>query len=234
MALDIKGFLQKKGASVAGVAGVERFAQAPEGFHPHDVMAGCRAVVVFGIALPRALLKSERRITYLKAMLEGLAELDRLSLLAAIEIERHGGEAMPLPSDAPVDYWNEETKTAKGILSMKHAGELAGLGHIGKNTLLNNPHYGNRLMLGAVLTTLELPSDPLSKGFVCPPGCRICLDNCPQGALDGITLNQRRCRELVYGTDAHGQFVCNCNRCRTLCPQALRRPPVRERAGDTR
>jgi epoxyqueuosine reductase QueG len=229
MLFDIKAFLGGRGASVAGVADVARFAEAPKGFHPHDLMAGCRAVVVFGIALPRALLKSERRVTYLKAVFECLAELDRLSLLAAVEIERHGGEAMPLPSDSPVDYWDEATKTAKGMLSMKHAGELAGLGHIGKNTLLNNPRYGNRLMLGAVLTDLELPSDPLAEGFVCPPDCRICLDNCPQKALDGVSLNQRRCRELVYGTDAHGQFVCNCNRCRTLCPQALRRPPVRER-----
>lgn len=230
MAFDIKAFLAGRGASVAGVAAIERFAAAPAGFHPHDVMAGCRAVVVFGIALPRALLRSERRITYLKAMLEALAELDRLSLLAAIEIERHGGEAMPLPSDSPEEYWDEATKTAKGIISMKHAGELAGLGHIGKNTLLNNPRYGNRLMLGAVLTTLELPSDPLSEGFVCPPDCRICLDNCPQQALDGITLDQSRCRKLVYGTDALGRAVCNCNRCRTLCPQALRRPPARQRA----
>jgi epoxyqueuosine reductase QueG len=229
MAFDIKSFLAEQGASIAGIAGVERFAAAPQGFHPHDVRAGCRSVVVFGIALPRALLKSERRITYLKAMLEALAELDRISLLVAVEIERRGGEAMPLPSDSPVDYWDEATKTAKGILSMKHAGELAGLGHIGKNTLLNNPRYGNRLMLGAVLTTLELPPDPLSDGFVCPPACRICLDNCPQKALDGITLIQQRCRELVYGKDAHGQFVCNCNRCRTLCPQALRRPAARER-----
>ncbi len=228
MTFDIKEFLVGRGASVAGVAAIERFAAAPVGFHPHDVMAGCRAVVVFGIALPRALLRSERRITYLKAMLEALAELDRLSLLAAVEIERHGGEAMPLPSDSPEEYWDETTKTAKGILSMKHAGELAGLGHIGKNTLLNNPRYGNRLMLGAVLTNLELPSDPLSEGFVCPPDCRICLDSCPQKALDSITLNQSRCRELIYGTDGHGQRVCNCNRCRTLCPQALRRPPARE------
>jgi Uncharacterized Fe-S protein len=230
MTFDIKAFLADRGASVAGIAAIERFAAAPVGFHPHDVMAGCRAVVVFGIALPRALLRSERRITYLKAMLEALAELDRLSLLAAIEIERHGGEAMPLPSDSPEEYWDEATKTAKGIISMKHAGELAGLGHIGKNTLLNNPRYGNRLMLGAVLTTLELPSDPLSEGFVCPPDCRICLDNCPQQALDGITLDQSRCRKLVYGIDALGRAVCNCNRCRTHCPQALRRPPVRERA----
>lgn len=232
MAFNIKGFLAGLGASIAGIAGVERFAAAPKGFHPHDVMAGCRVVVMFGIALPRTLLKSERRITYLKAMLECLAELDRMSFLAAVEIERHGGEAMPLPSDSPVDYWDEETKTGKGIISMKHAGELAGLGHIGKNTLLNNPRYGNRLMLGAVLTTLEWPSDPISDGFVCPPDCRICLDNCPQKALDGITLNQRRCRELIYGTDGIGQFVCNCNRCRTLCPQALRRPPVREALAD--
>jgi epoxyqueuosine reductase len=225
----IKDFFAGLGASVAGIAPVERFGSAPKGFHPRDLFAACRAVIVFGIAMPRALMETERRIVYLKAMQECLAELDRMSFLAGVWLERHGAEAMPLPSDGPCEYWDADTATAKGVLSMKHAGELAGLGRIGRNTLLNNARFGNRLMLGCVLTDMPLLGDPPAAGL-CPPDCRICLDNCPQHALDGTTLKQQLCRELIYGVDARGQGVNNCNRCRTGCPQARRRPPVRERS----
>jgi epoxyqueuosine reductase QueG len=37
---------------------------------------------------------------------------------------------------------------------MKHAAVNAGIGALGKNTLLINKKYGNRLVIGAILTTL--------------------------------------------------------------------------------
>lgn len=225
----IKRFLSERGAGVCGIAAADAFGGAPPGFRPVDVYAGCRSVIVFGLALPRGLLRIESHAVYLKAMQDALAELDRLALLAGIYLERLGAEAVPLPSDDPVGFWDERTKTAKGVLSLKHAAELAGLGRIGKNTLLINPLYGNRLMLGAVLTDLKLEADaPVAS--LCPAGCRICLDNCPEQALDGVSLDQRRCRLLIYGRDERGQTINRCNRCRRLCPQALRRPPAAIRA----
>jgi epoxyqueuosine reductase len=224
----IKQFLLDSGASVCGVAAAADFAAAPHGFRPTDIFVSCRSVVVFGLALPRALMRVDPRLIYMKAMLECLAELDRLALLAAVFVEKYGFEALPLPSDEPVGSWNEKTKTAKGMLSLKHAGELAGLGRIGKNTLLINPRFGNRLMLGCILTDLALESDAPAASL-CPPRCRICLDNCPQAALGGGTLDQSRCRQLIYARDGHGQPINQCNACRRLCPQSLRRPPLAER-----
>lgn len=216
----LRQFLERHGADVCGVAPVERFADAPAGFHPRDLYEGCRAVIVFGKALPRATLRVSPRLLYIHAMSECLAELDRLAFLVSRELEQAGGEAVAVPADEPYEFWDAERLTARGLLSLKHAGVLAGLGEIGKNTLLIHPRFGNRLMLGCVLTNVELEPDAVQPPQLCPPTCRICITRCPQRALDGHTLVQARCRQLVYGKNAKGFSICNCNACRRLCPQA--------------
>jgi epoxyqueuosine reductase len=222
-ALTIREHIHQLGADVCGIAAVARFEAAPRGFHPCDLFDHCQSVIVFGKALPQGTLEVSPRLLYLKAMGECLAELDRMSFLASRWIEDCGGGAVPLPSDAPHEFWDAERQTARGLLSLKHAAVEAGLGEIGKSTLLLNPTWGNRLMLGCVLTDLELPSDPVAPASLCPTHCRICLNSCPMRALDGVTIDQSRCRQLVYGFNAKGYAICNCNICRRTCPNARRR-----------
>ena len=71
-------------------------------------------------------------------------------------IESQGYKAIPIPSDEPYEYWDSENKHGRGILSLKHSAQACGIGCIGKNTLLINEKYGNRLYLGAVITNVEL------------------------------------------------------------------------------
>jgi epoxyqueuosine reductase QueG len=216
----IKEFALASGAALCGIAGAERFADAPQGFHPSDIYADCRSVVVLAKAMPKGLAFVSPRIIYNHAGDINIAELDRIVFEMAMEIERMGGIAVPLPSDGPYDCWDGGTLTGKGLLSMRHAAVLAGLGSLGKNTLLINRQYGNMLGLGAVLTDLPLRSDALSEEL-CIPGCRRCLDACPVHALDGVSANQQLCRPNTYGTNARGFGVVNCNRCRVVCPRAL-------------
>lgn len=76
-------------------------------------------------------------------------------------LERLSGRfAVPLPADSPYEYWDAEQMEGRGLLSMKHAAVLAGLGTLGKSTLLLNEAYGNLLTLGAILTEFDLASDP--------------------------------------------------------------------------
>jgi epoxyqueuosine reductase QueG len=220
---EIKFYFARLGADVCGIASVDRFTEAPAGFHPRDLYADCRSAILFGQALPRGTLSVDSRLLYLKGMTECLAELDRIAFLGSAWIERRGGVAVPLPSDSPYEHWDAERSTARGLLSLKHAAELAGLGRIGKSTLLINRQFGNRLMLGCMLTNLSVQSDAIAE-VICLPDCRICLDGCPQHALDGQSVDQKQCRELIYGTNARGFVVNNCNRCRRLCPQAMRYP----------
>ena len=116
------------------------------------------------------------------------------------------------------EYSDKIRKLLIESLSMRHAAVLAGLGSIGKNTLFINKHYGNFLTLGAILTNLDLKSDPLSEEL-CIENCRLCLDNCPVKALDGKKANQKLCRPHTYMANDRGITVTNCNTCRTICPR---------------
>lgn len=84
---------------------------------------------------------------------------------------------------------------------MKHAAVLAGLGRLGKSTLLLNRAYGNRSRSGVVLLNLPLEADPTAEE-VCLPGCRLCVDGCPAGAIEDGTVVQSRCRARAYITNA--------------------------------
>jgi epoxyqueuosine reductase QueG len=214
----IKEFIINLGADVCGIANIDRFSEAPAGFHPRDIFINCKSVIVFGIALPKGLTKVKPRLIYRHFNYSTCPEIDQIAFKAAKEIEkRYSGYTVPLPSDSPYEYWNSEKMEGRGLISMKHAAMLAGLGTIGKSTLLLNEKYGNLLTLGAILTDIDLASDPLAED-ICIEGCRLCIQNCPSQALDGQSANQSKCRLNTYGTNARGFDVVNCNKCRTICP----------------
>src|SRR5262249_61020440 len=84
-----------------------------------------------------------------------------------------------------------------GPIHERAAAKYAGLGWLGKNTLLINQSAGSWLFLGVILTTLGLPPTAGADG-VPPPDrcgtCRACLDACPtQAIVDPYVLDARRC-----------------------------------------
>jgi epoxyqueuosine reductase QueG len=207
------------GADVCGVANIDRFSDAPAGFSPLDLFPQCKSVISFGVALPKGIFEVSPRLIY--AHFNGdviCAEIDRIALLASRKIEKDFGcKAVPVPGDAPNEYWVPESLTAKGLISMKHTAVACGLGQLGKNTLLLNPQYGNRLTIGAVLTDFALDSDKQCKN-ICIPGCRKCIENCPVQAISAGNVNQSKCRPHTYGKTARGFGTVDCNRCRSVCP----------------
>lgn len=102
-------------------------------------------------------------------------------------------------------------------MSMLHAAEGCGLGRIDKSGLLLNPRFGNRLILGALLTDVAFYSDGMCEP-VCIPGCRHCLDACPASAIGNGGVDQSRCRANAFGQTARGFATVDCNACRSACP----------------
>ena len=213
----VKNLVLGLGADLCGIANADAFAGAPEGFRPTDIFEPCRAVVVFAKSMPRGTACVAPRIVYNRANDVNTLEVDRMGLLAARALEDLNMTAVPLPADSPYDYWDEERLEGRGILSMRHAAVLAGLGRFGKNTLVINERFGNMITIGAILVDRDLTTDSPAKDL-CIVGCRRCLDACPQNALGGASVIQKRCRPHTYETNARGFGVVNCNVCRIVCP----------------
>jgi epoxyqueuosine reductase len=219
----IKQLAHDLGADLCGIASVERFDQAPAGFRPCDVFPDARSVVVVAKRVPEGPFHAASVMPYTVACNVAIMQVTRLVVSLSDAIERHvGGRAVPIPSD-PNEYWDAERSESRGMLSLKHAGWLAGLGVITANTLLTNDRYGNRTSLGAVLLDIELKGDDIvDYSFDCET-CRRCIDICPVHAIRDGTVNQQTCRDRYHSKTARGHLVYVCNACRRLCPHGAGR-----------
>lgn len=101
----------------------------------------------------------------------------------------------------------------------------AGLGWIGKNTLLINPKLGSYVFIGGLLTSLPLPIDQPFRRDLCGT-CNRCIEACPTGALRPYQLQVERCiaywtieaptlSESMPKTDA---WLFGCDICQAVCP----------------
>jgi epoxyqueuosine reductase len=111
----------------------------------------------------------------------------------------------------------------------KALGRDAGLGWIGKNTLLLRREAGSWFLLGELFTDLPLPPDPEQPHENLCGGCQACLRACPTGAIVApYTLDARRC--ISYLTIEHhgsipedlrplmGNRIFGCDDCQLACP----------------
>jgi epoxyqueuosine reductase len=217
----IRERIKDLGADLCGFAPIDRFNGAPSGFHPHDIYKDCKTVIVFAKRVPYSLFSATNCIPYSHFSSIIVNEVDVLTLKVVRMLEEFDIGCVPIPSDDPYEHWEPERLYGRAILSLRHAGYLAGLGILGKNTLLINEKFGNMIQLGAVLANVELEGDNIANYKACIENCQICFESCPQGALDGITVNQKACRHhSIYQTEK-GYILKRCNLCRMSCPNAL-------------
>jgi epoxyqueuosine reductase QueG len=69
------------------------------------------------------------------------------------------------------------------LFSVRHTAELAGLGRIGRNTLLITSQYGPRVRIGALIKEAPIAPDLMLDDTVCLPKCRLSIETCPAEAI---------------------------------------------------
>lgn len=200
--------------------------------HPQHVLAGARSVLVLAAPYrtqePQPVVAGQGRISryawgddyhhVLRRRLHRLCDLLRQRAPGAV--------ARGVVDTAP-------------LLEREFA-QLAGLGWIGKNTLLLNRQWGSWFFLAAVLTDVELHYDPPHALDHCGT-CRACLDACPtQAFVDAYVLDARRCisyltielREAIPAPlrPGIGDWLFGCDVCQDVCPWNRRSPVVAEAA----
>jgi epoxyqueuosine reductase QueG len=213
----LKRLALKNGVDLCGIAPVERFRGAPEGFRPTDIYPSAKSVFVIAKRVPRAALLSRSPVPYTFASDVVLNEVFRITCDLSLRLQDLGVAGVPIPSE-PYEYWDVKKKEGRGILSLKHAGHLAGLGILGKNTLLTNNKLGNRITLGALLLNVSLEGNPVAEYRICKEDCNACITSCPAKALDGKSIVQKLCREKSQQITPKGYSLYLCNTCRTVCP----------------
>lgn len=219
----IKSLARDLGADLCGIAPVARFDDAPAGFQPRDIFPRAKSVVVLAKRFPEGPFHSQSPIPYTTASDVIRQEVTRIAILLCAAVEAHAdAQAVPIPSD-PYEYWDAENREGRGLLSLKHAGWLAGLGVITANSLLTNDRYGNRICLGAVLLDIKLEGNDIADySFDCER-CHLCIDTCPVHAIHGPTVTQKLCRSNSESTTAKGHALYVCNACRRVCPNGMGR-----------
>ena len=160
-------------------------------------------------------------------------------------------EVLRTKLEALLDWLRVQRPEARGraivdtapLLERDYA-RLAGLGWIGKNTMLIDKRIGSFTFLGALLTDIELLPDAAHAADHCGT-CTRCLDACPTDAFDGpYRLDARRC--ISYWTIEHrgpidesyrdqlDGWVFGCDVCQDVCPWNRKPAAGREAAFEPR
>jgi len=193
--------------------------------HPASVLEGCDSLLMLGAPYltssqqkPAAICPSgsgkvaryaQSGVDYHNVIRRRLKELKRWLIGQAPEAKVRG-----VVDTAP-------------ILEREFA-EMAGLGWIGKNTLLLNQQWGSYFFLAALLTDYPLEPDAAHETNHCGT-CTACLDHCPTQAFpQPFVLDARRCISYltIEQSDAVDPSLANqmngwifgCDVCQEVCP----------------
>ena len=197
---------------------------------PRIVLPGCRSIIAVGMSYDTGHRPVEDK---------GYGRIARYAWGA--DYHRILGDRLKR-LETRVREWAPEAITRRyvdtGPVMEKAWAQQAGLGWIGKHSNLVSADYGSWLVLGEILTTLELPAD--QPGTDLCGSCSLCIKACPTQAITEpyvvdasrcisyLTIEFRGDRQEIAGDIAAGMGnrIFGCDDCLDVCPFNLRAEPT--------
>jgi len=181
-AAEIKARARELGADLVGIAD-----GAPLDTSRITQLDGGRAIVLAkhlndGVARIR---RWDDRHKYYNDEL-ALTHLEETSLELVYWLEDCGYPAVIVPPTHvdPSQYTDRPAEHLAPMLSLPHAAVEAGLGTLGLNLQLLTPEYGPRVVLTAILCSVNVECDrPMTHALCLGPSCGRCLKTCPADAV---------------------------------------------------
>ena len=191
----------------------------PEAFRPSSVFPGTKTVIVIGFPVSLPIVDTAPSIWYHELYLTINAELDSCGYRLAAFLTGKGYPSVWIPRDG---YGSigilKENPVA--FFSHRHAAYCAGLGNFGINNMLLTPEYGPRVRFTSILTTAELPPDPLMEDPLCTQ-CMRCAKICPvhavhEGGYPQELTDKKACAARSEELLHRSLSPCGC--CIKVCP----------------
>ena len=214
---ELSSLLHNEGASLVGFGDIS--ALDYQGF------TSCVALAVMIPAKVIAGIKNGPTRDYFDSYHELNARLNALAELAAKYLSDHGHRALPQTTTTVVESPGYRTPVPH-----KTCATRAGLGWIGKSTLLVTEEYGPAVRLSSVLTNAEFDSvsEPINVSRC--GSCTACASACPGQAIKGALwdvnapleslVDVEDCRKAAraLAADMIGEQITLCGKCIETCP----------------
>ncbi len=205
----VKGLMKAYGAAAVGTTFVDEDLYYSHHGRPLELFgsvvdSSLKYAIVFGYEMKKDLVFTAPRLPETVAVTNGYVDAAVGGMQLAYYIRRLG-------------YSARNNMDGNYLLPMVPLAVKAGLGELGKNGLILNAEYGNRLRLGAVLTDMPLISDDIPKpnlSLFCEH-CERCVKSCPGKAIQpekGGYFYDNNCYKMwqILGSD--------CGVCIAACP----------------
>jgi epoxyqueuosine reductase len=243
----LKSFAKDLGASLFGVASLDRFEGAPGGHHPGDWLPTARSVISFGIQIPTRIIGYEhllRNSPWIQGELRkevlqdhyygtlGYTVINRnleeigLRLTLKLEDMGYGSTYFASTYSEAQKHIQERIPNRVGLISQRHVAVRAGLGEFGLNNIVVTPQVGSRVRFNTVITEAELEPDPLLREKAClGRDCNLCVKHCGGKALkvneevdwETVWLDPVSRTDQMLCREKRKKMFCY-GRCARICP----------------
>jgi epoxyqueuosine reductase QueG len=191
----------------------------PEAFRPASLVPGTKSVIVIGFPVSLPIVDTAPSIWYHELYHVVNETLDACAYHLATFLTEKGYPSVWIPRDG---YGSitvlKENPVA--FFSHRHAAFCAGLGTFGENNMLLTPQYGPRVRFASILTSAEIPGDPILEDPLCIR-CGRCVSVCPvkavkSGGYPAHLTDKYAC--ACRSEKLRERYLSPCGCCIKVCP----------------